>query len=265
MASDPTISPDEVRSALKRLLASQDFPATPRNRRFLAYVVEKTIAGLAEDVSGYGVATDVFARPLSFNPTLDPIVRIEAGKLRRDLEFYYLKSGAAEAIAISLPRGGYIPAFHRRTPVGLKPAEVSLDPRGITVHALHSSQCALAQAEQSFRARVADYLARNSELAVFSGPAPFNDGGLLNSDTVREVARRNGTRFVLSGDASGMDGSVVLTARLHDGMTGRLLWSEEMVGHPASLGDQVAVRVVPACRELARKLDSQSATPDFAG
>lgn len=264
MASDPTITPDEVRSALQRLLASQDFPATPRNRRFLAYVVEKTIAGAAEDVSGYGVATDVFGRPVSFNPALDPIVRIEAGKLRRDLEFYYLKSGAAEAIGISLPRGGYIPTFHRRSPVGPKPAEVSLDPRGITVHALHSSECALAQAEPSFRARVADHLARNSELAVFSGPAAFNDGGLLDSDTVREVARRNGTRFVLSGDAGGIDGSVVFTARLHDGVTGRLLWSEEISGHPALLGEQVAARVVAARHELARRWDVQSATPDVA-
>lgn len=262
--SDPSISADEVRSALQRLLASQDFPATPRNRRFLAYVVEKAIAGSAEEVSGYRVATDVFARPVSFNPALDPIVRIEACKLRRDLELYYLKSGAAETIVISLPRGGYIPAFHRRT-VAAKPAEAALDPRGITVHALHGSQCALAQAEPSFRARVADCLARNPSLAVFSGPADFNDGGLLDSDTVREVARRNGTRFVLSGDAGGIDGAIVATVRLHDGATGRLLWSEEISGHPASLGDQVALRVVAARRELAAGLDGRAEPPGLAG
>ena len=261
--SDQTITPDEIRSALQRLLASRDFPATPRNRRFLAYVVEKTIAGSAEEVSGYGVATGVFGRPVSFNPALDPIVRIEAGKLRRDLEFYYLKSGAAEAVLISLPRGGYVPSFHRRS-VTAKPAEAALDPRGITVHALHSSQCALAQAEPSFRARVADYLTRNPSLAVFSGPAAFNDGGLLDSDTVREVARRNGTRFVLSGDAGGMDGSVVLTARLHDGATGRLLWAEEIAGHPATLGEQVASRVVAAQRELAGRLDHRAGTPGLS-
>jgi len=263
-ASDPTITPEEVRSALQRILASLDFRATPRNRRFLAYITEKTLAGLAEEVSGYGVATEVFGRPANFNPALDPIVRIEAGKLRRDLEFYYLKSGAAEEIGISLPRGGYVPSFHRRAPSGTRVAGVSLDPCGLTVHALHGNHCALAQAEPAFRAQVADRLARNPDLAIFAGPASFSDGGLLDSDTVRDVARRNGTRFVLSGDCVGLDGAMVFTARLHDGVTGRLLWSEEVSGHPATLGERVVARVVAVRREWAEKLSSQMALPDCA-
>ncbi len=261
--SDPSITADEVRAALQRLLASTDFPASARNRKFLAYITETTIEGRPDEISGYKVATEAFGRPARFNPTTDPIVRIEAGKLRRDLEVYYLKSGAGEEIGISLPRGGYVPAFHRRAAGAARHAPPSLDPRGITVHGLHSRECALAQVEPLFRARLADRLARERELAIYVGPEPYSNGGLLDSDAVREAARRNGTRFVLSGDAQGVNGSAVITVRLHDGATGRLLQSEDITGHPATLSESVAERVAQMHRALAGKLDGNSGSPDF--
>ena len=262
--SDPTITADEVRGALRRIVASDDFPATARNRKFLAYVTEKTLAGKADHLSGYKVATEVFGRPADFNPATDPIVRIEAGKLRRDLELYYLKSGASDEIGISLPRGGYIPCFERRAIVPAKATGLPLNAQGITVHALHGNQSALAHLEPAFRARLADRLAREPEVAVFAGPASYSDGGLLDSDTVREVARRNGTRFVLSGEAVGVDGTVIFTARLHDGATGRLCWSEDIPSVPAMLGETVVARVLDARRELAEKLDGRNRSPDWS-
>lgn len=96
---------------LQRLLDSSDFRATPRNRRFLAYVVGKELAGLPDETSAFLVATRVFGRPEGFDPNKDPIVRIEAGKLRRDLETYYLQSGAHNPMCLSLPKGGYRPVF----------------------------------------------------------------------------------------------------------------------------------------------------------
>ena len=53
----------------------------------------------------------VFGRKADFDPILDPIVRVQAGRLRRSLERYYLLTGDAGAIRIELPRGGYAPAF----------------------------------------------------------------------------------------------------------------------------------------------------------
>ena len=261
--SDPTITADEVRGALRRIIASDDFPATARNRKFLSYVTEKTLAGKAAELSGYRVATEVFGRPADFNPTTDPIVRIEAGKLRRDLEVYYLKSGACEDIGLSLPRGGYTPSFERRAKSPPASSVVPLDPQGITVHALHGDQCALAPFEPAFRARLADRLARQPDVAVFAGAAAWSDGGLLDSDTARELGRRNGTRFILSGDAAGIDGEVVLTARLYDAATGRLSWSEDIAGPPATLGESVAARVIEAHRGLAEKLDGGRRTAGF--
>lgn len=262
--SDPSITPDEVRAALQSMVASADFPATARNRRFLVYVVEETLGGTAEEISGYSVATKVFGRPADFNPTADPIVRIEAAKLRRDLETYYLKSRAHGGVRISLPRGGYIPLFERvqaESPAVRPPA---LDPRGLTIDVLHGSQCRFAQLQPSLRARLADRLARQTELAVFAGPARHTDGGLLDSDTARELGRRNGTRFILSGDAQGEGETLLLTARLHDGATGRLVWSEDFAGTPHELEEALARRVAEQQHALAGKLDGSSGSPAFS-
>lgn len=110
-ASNGAPSPEEVRSQLRRILDSADFPASERNRRFLAHVVECSLEG--GKANGYGVATKIFGRPETFNPSEDPIVRIEAGKLRRDLETYYLKSGKDDPLHIEIPKGSYRAVFAR--------------------------------------------------------------------------------------------------------------------------------------------------------
>lgn len=261
--SDPSLSAEEIRAALQRMVASADFPATERNRRFLVYVTEKTLAGKHEDVTGYNVATEVFGRPADFNPTTDPIVRIEAAKLRRDLETYYLKSGASGSVKISLPRGGYIPLFERGNAEAPSGRPVVLDPRGITIDVLHGSQCRLALIRPTLRVRVVDRLTRQTGLAVFAGPARNGDGGLLDSDVARELGRRNGTRFILSGDVQGEGETLLLTARLHDGATGRLLWSEDFAGTPNELEEALTRRVVERQQALAEMMVADSVSPDF--
>ena len=109
-AADGTL-PADPRAELRRVLDSPDFPATPRNRRFLEFAAEKVLAGHEGKIDPYDIGTEVFGRPESFNPLTDPIVRIEAGKLRRDLETYYLKSGRANPLRLTLPKGGYRPEF----------------------------------------------------------------------------------------------------------------------------------------------------------
>jgi adenylate cyclase len=101
----------DARAELDRVVKSADFPATDRNRKFLSYVVENELAGRFEEITPVLLGQRVFQRDESFNPNKDPIVRIEAGKLRRDLETYYLKAGRRNPLRISIPKGGYRPAF----------------------------------------------------------------------------------------------------------------------------------------------------------
>ncbi len=104
-------SSDAVLTALQSLLASDSLRLSERNRRFLSFVVKQAVEGQAERIKAYSIGVDVFGRDDSFDPTLDPIVRIEATRLRSALTAYYDGPGRSENIRISIPRGSYIPVF----------------------------------------------------------------------------------------------------------------------------------------------------------
>ena len=101
----------EVRAELGRILASPNFVTSDRNRRFLEHIVKETLAGRADRLKGYSIATTVFRRPDDFDDQFDPVVRMEAGRLRRALERFYLVEGQRTHVRISVPKGGYKPDF----------------------------------------------------------------------------------------------------------------------------------------------------------
>ncbi|MCU0790083.1 MAG: hypothetical protein MUE79_03370 [Nitratireductor sp.] len=110
------IDAQSVSQQLQRILSSTQFDASERNRRFLTFVVEHAVQGHSDLVKAYTIATEVFGRGQDFDPQLDSIVRIEAGRLRRSLERYYLTEGAADPIVISIPKGSYVPSFCESQP-----------------------------------------------------------------------------------------------------------------------------------------------------
>ncbi len=99
---------------LKRILSDARFEGAPQRRKFLRYVVEETLAGRGDRLKGYTIATAVFGRGDDFDPRSDPVVRIEARRLRRDLHSYYMEHGRDDPILISIPKGRYLPSFERR-------------------------------------------------------------------------------------------------------------------------------------------------------
>lgn len=102
---------DSVRAQLDRILASPEFLAPERGRRFLQYIVEETLEGHAGQLKAFTIAQAVFGRDASFDAQNDPVVRIEAGRIRRALERYYLVCGSSDPIQITIPKGGYAPHF----------------------------------------------------------------------------------------------------------------------------------------------------------
>ncbi|PDT16903.1 hypothetical protein CO670_09175 [Rhizobium sp. J15] len=103
--------PASIRAQLDRILASSEFLASERGRRFLHYIVEQTLEGHGEQLKAFAIAQAVFGRDASFDGQNDPVVRIEAGRIRRALERYYLVSGSNDPINITIPKGGYAPHF----------------------------------------------------------------------------------------------------------------------------------------------------------
>ncbi|MGV4793683.1 hypothetical protein [Rhizobium sp. F40D2] len=102
---------ESVRAQLDRILASPEFLAPERGRRFLQYIVEETLEGHADQLKASTIAQAVFGRDASFDAQNDPVVRIEAGRIRRALERYYLVCGSSDPMQITIPKGGYAPHF----------------------------------------------------------------------------------------------------------------------------------------------------------
>jgi adenylate cyclase len=108
------VTPDQVRGQLDRVLASDTFAGSARLSRFLRYVVERTLAGEGDRLKEYAVGVDVFDRDDAYDPRLDSLVRVEAGRLRTKLSEYYGAAGAADPVIIRMPRGSYAPVFDER-------------------------------------------------------------------------------------------------------------------------------------------------------
>jgi TolB-like protein len=111
------VTPDQVRGQLDRVLASETFAGSARLSRFLRYVVERTLAGEGDRLKEYAVGVDVFDRDDGYDPRLDSLVRVEAGRLRTKLSEYYGAAGAADPVIIRMPRGSYAPVFDERETV----------------------------------------------------------------------------------------------------------------------------------------------------
>jgi Tol biopolymer transport system component len=121
-------SPDRgslIREQLERVLASPGFVHSTRMSRFLRFVVERSLSGgdgLKESVIG----VEVFDRPPGYDPKIEPIVRVEARRLRDKIHAYYQHEGVDDPVLISLPKGGYAPAFEIRA--SRRPAQVRDSP-----------------------------------------------------------------------------------------------------------------------------------------
>jgi TolB-like protein len=106
----PPPTPEATRTQLGRILASPEFQLPERGRAFLRYVVEESLAGRAKRIKAYSIAVEVFGRDEGITPD-DPVVRIEAARLRRALERYYLVAGQRDPVRIDIPKGSYVPVF----------------------------------------------------------------------------------------------------------------------------------------------------------
>lgn len=104
-------SHEEVREELNHVFTSPAFPANEKRRAFLRFIVEETLAGRSANLKGFTIAVSVFDRDESFDASSDPVVRIEARRLRRDLDSYYMHAGKEDSVRISIPKGAYIPHF----------------------------------------------------------------------------------------------------------------------------------------------------------
>src|SRR5207247_10731828 len=104
------------RVAVDRCLVSVIFALTERLSRLLRLVVTRTREGQGEQLKEYLLGVEVFDRRQSYDPRIDPIVRVDAARLRSKLREYYEKEGRDDAVLIDFNKGSYVPTFQRAGP-----------------------------------------------------------------------------------------------------------------------------------------------------
>jgi TolB-like protein/lipoprotein NlpI len=105
------VSGPVIHAQLRRILASTSFANSERLSRLLRFTVESAAEGRVDQLKEYALAISVFDKRNSFDPRFDPIVRVEAGRLRNRLKQYYENEGRDDAVIIDLPKGSYAPRF----------------------------------------------------------------------------------------------------------------------------------------------------------
>src|SRR5580704_942244 len=109
-----------VRQQLRRILASETFRQVGRLQSFLKFTVEEMVAGRSDMLKEFPIGIEVFGKGASFDPRMDPLVRVQARRLRTRLAQYYREEGQNDEIVIELPKGGYEPFFHWRETSAMK-------------------------------------------------------------------------------------------------------------------------------------------------
>jgi adenylate cyclase len=255
-------SADAIRSELHRVLQSPQFDASERNRRFLRYVIEEALAGRAGRIKAYNIATEVFGRDVNFDPQLDPVVRMEARRLRRALERFYLIDGRASTVRIAMPKGRYVPEFlsgvlNLDATGAAKPvyrAESSASRRTASIEVMpfdaEGDQSSFLHFNQGFADQILVGLSKYPELSVYGADATRRQ--LPTSSGPAE--ERLKVDFELFGSTAFFGSLVNVKAVLTEVHTGRVVWGqtlEQDVRSDDLLGvrDEIANRIVRGLAE----------------
>ena len=226
---------DAVRAHLARMLRAEKFEASERNRRFLNYVVEEALAGRANRIKAYSIATVALGRGDDFDPQIDPIVRIEAHRLRRALAYYYMTDGKGDEIRIDIPKGSYVPAFQRvhagegDAPVVERHVEQQARPSNnapkilVTPFEVEGDQAAFPNLTRGFTRQVVAGLTRFSDLTVLGTDTTFSYESISQSE--REAVEQQ-VDFVVTGGCAITDGRLSVETLLVETRSKQVVWGE---------------------------------------
>ena len=225
---------EQVRIQAEKILQSGPLVRTNRARKLFQYIIEQTLVGNAKRLKQYSIATEALGRGSDFDPDTDPIVRLEASKLRRVLEDYYLRSGSNDPIRISIPKGSYVPTFElvdwKSVDPGLTaPSAVDFVTPALSVQRLlvippraQLKNDACQELTGGLFEQLSVELARYSDISLVTSSEPLNE---VMVDPVG-AGLKSQARFVVSGGVRQNGEAIRITFRLHDVRAGSIIWIE---------------------------------------
>ncbi len=246
-----------IREQLVRIINSAPFHQSQRRQRFLEYLVNETLAGRGDRLKGFNVALEVFGRPETFDPTVDPLVRVEAARLREKLREYYGTDGQGDPIHIDLPKGTYTPQIefrHEGAPrIARREApptqEVSSTVPAVAVLPFDdlSADHNLGYLGDGVAEDIITMLSRFPDLAVVARTSSLAYKG--KGVDVRQVGRKLGVGYVVEGSVRKDGDKIRIVSQLIDTKTGEHVWAERFDrsgADPWALLDQVTGMIVSA-------------------
>jgi TolB-like protein/tetratricopeptide (TPR) repeat protein len=243
-----------IRKQLGRILHSVPFQHSQRRQRFLEFIVNETLAG--RSVKGYDVALGVFGRPETFDPAVDPVVRVEAGRLREKLREYYGADGQGDPIRIDLPKGTYTPQIEFRHEDGaLARVEArSTEPAASTVPSV-----AVLPFDDLSAGQNLGYLADGVAEDIITALSRFPDSAVVARTSsftykakavdIRQVGKELGVGYAIEGSVRKDGNKLRIVAQLIDTWNGEHVWAERFDKSgmdPWALQDEVTAMIVSA-------------------
>lgn len=215
------------------ILGSALFANKKRPQRFLSYVVGETLAGRSALIKGYSIGLEVFDKHESFDPQTDAIVRVEAGRLRRLIEHYYMDEGQNDPILIRLPKGKYTPEFtdkivqisHNDAIINAAAAPATGPAIAVMPFEHLSEDQSLSIFADGITEEIINHLSLSPSLHVISRKVTSLYKG-KNID-IRNLSRELETHYVLEGSIRQAGDNIRVTAQLLNGTNGAIIWAEK--------------------------------------
>ena len=223
-----------VEDQLARILASKLFAQSARMSRFLRLAVEYTLNGRADELKEYLIGVEVFDRNAAYDPRVDPIVRVEARRLRSKLCSYYESLGASDALIIELPKGCYAPQFREKSSrentepaSALEPAPPPA-PRAGAIAVLPFSNLSPEPDTEYFSDGLTEEIIHRLTKVDGLMVVAWRSAAKLKGQRydVREIGRQLNVSAVLVGSVRGCPDRIRVTVQLIDASSGHYLWSE---------------------------------------
>ena len=230
MSESTNISAAVIGEQLNHILSSPGFKGSRVLSGFLEFVTRETLAGRQQELKEYSIGVHVLYKKMDFNPQLDSIVRIHAGRLRRALNEYYQKMGNLDPVRIDIPKGSYVPTFNAQESV----PKIEI-PKKI-VNGKTKPVVAILPFRNISRDVSRDFFADGLGEQLSTDLTRFHDITVISYYSSRHVAGKTsdllesskllGAKYMLTGSIQSDNKHLHVRVQLITGETGEQLWTK---------------------------------------
>lgn len=221
---------EEVRSQLQRVLDNDEFKRSPKISKYLEYVVAETLADRQQYIKAHSIAIGVFQKDENFDPQTDPLVRVNAVRLRRMLRQYYSSDGLKDKVIIDVIKGSYVPRFYFRDhseTLDEGSSELTKDHSFPTIAVLSFKNLSSDLSDENYADgityEIVSQLTKFKELIVIARSViNLTEGELINTKPLDEVID---ARYLLSGSVRIDNENLRINVELDDKISHSNVWA----------------------------------------